>query len=55
MLSHGSFLIFFNRPISMTFLMIAIFLLVSPFVPVEKRPKGEISIDCPIIERESFT
>jgi len=44
MLSHGSFSIFFERPISVILLSIGIFLLVSPLIPGLKgrrRPTGE--------------
>ena len=44
MLSHGSFSIFFERPISVILLTIGIFLLVSPLIPGLKgrrRPTGE--------------
>ena len=45
-MSHGSFSIFFTRPIALVFFIVALFLLVSPLIPVfKKRPKGEISID----------
>jgi putative tricarboxylic transport membrane protein len=40
-MSHGSFSIFFTRPISLIFIVVAIFLLVSPLIPgLQKRPKG---------------
>jgi putative tricarboxylic transport membrane protein len=40
-MSHGSFSIFFTRPIAVTFFVVALFLLVSPLIPgLKKRPKG---------------
>jgi len=40
-MSHGSFSIFFTRPISLIFIVVAIFLLVSPLIPgLQKRPKA---------------
>lgn len=43
-ISHGSFAIFFNRPISLILMLLALFLLVSPLIPgFKKRPKvGDI-------------
>jgi len=40
-MSHGSFSIFFTRPIAVTFFLVALFLLISPQIPgFKKRPKG---------------
>ncbi|MFH1757888.1 MAG: tripartite tricarboxylate transporter permease [Pseudomonadota bacterium] len=40
-MSHGSFSIFFTRPIAVTFFVVALFLLVSPLIPgLKKRPQG---------------
>jgi putative tricarboxylic transport membrane protein len=40
-MSHGSFTIFFTRPIALVFFIVAIFLLVSPLIPgLKKVPKG---------------
>ena len=40
-MSHGRFAIFFTRPIAVTFVLIALFLLISPIIPgFKKRPKG---------------
>jgi putative tricarboxylic transport membrane protein len=40
-MSHGSFSIFFTRPIALVFFIAAIFLLVSPLIPgLKKVPKG---------------
>ena len=40
-MSHGSFAIFFARPIALVFFIVAIFILVSPLIPgFKKRPKG---------------
>jgi putative tricarboxylic transport membrane protein len=40
-MSHGRFSIFFTRPIAVTFVLIALFLLISPIIPgFKKRPKG---------------
>ncbi|MCX5910151.1 MAG: tripartite tricarboxylate transporter permease, partial [Deltaproteobacteria bacterium] len=40
-MSHGSFTIFFMRPIALIFVVVAFFLLVSPLIPgLKKRPKG---------------
>ena len=40
-MSHGSFTIFFTRPIALIFVIVALFLLVSPLIPgLKKRPKG---------------
>ncbi len=40
-MSHGSFSIFFTRPIALTFFVFALFLLISPLIPgFKKRPKG---------------
>ena len=45
-MSHGSFAIFFTRPIALVFLIVALFLLISPLIPgFKKRSKEEISID----------
>jgi putative tricarboxylic transport membrane protein len=38
-ISHGSFSIFFARPISLVFIVVGLFLLVSPFI-LKRRPKG---------------
>jgi putative tricarboxylic transport membrane protein len=41
LMSHGSFNIFFTRPISLALLTISIFLLASPLIPgLRKRPRG---------------
>lgn len=45
LLSEGSPLIFFQRPISGIFILITIFLLLSPIIPVLKRKKEKIPID----------
>ena len=37
-MSHGSFLIFLTRPISLVFLVVAVFLLVSPLI-FKSRPE----------------
>lgn len=40
-MSHGSFAIFFTRPIALIFFIVAVFLLASPLIPgLKKRPKG---------------
>ncbi len=40
-MSHGSFSIFVTRPIALLFFLVALFLLVSPLIPVlKKRPQG---------------
>jgi putative tricarboxylic transport membrane protein len=40
-MSHGSFTIFFIRPIALIFIIVALFLLISPLIPgLKKRPKG---------------
>ncbi len=40
-MSRGSFSIFFTRPIALTFLLAALFLLISPLIPgFKKRPQG---------------
>jgi putative tricarboxylic transport membrane protein len=42
LMSHGSFSIFFTRPISLILMAVAILLLILPLIPgFEKRPKGE--------------
>jgi putative tricarboxylic transport membrane protein len=41
-MSHGSFSIFFTRPISCALIVISIFLLITPLIPgFKKRPKIE--------------
>jgi putative tricarboxylic transport membrane protein len=40
-MSHGSFTIFFTRPIALAFFSMAAFLLIAPLIPgLKKRPKG---------------
>ena len=40
-MSHGSFLIFLTRPISLCLILVAVFLLAMPLLPgIKKRPKG---------------
>lgn len=41
LLSHGSFLIFFTRPLSLTLMVLAIFLLILPLLPWVKARKWE--------------
>jgi putative tricarboxylic transport membrane protein len=45
LMSHGSFSIFFTRPISLILMVVAILLLILPLIPGLKRPpKGEEEI-----------
>jgi putative tricarboxylic transport membrane protein len=41
LLSHGSFLIFFTRPLSLVLMVLAIFLLILPLLPWVKARKWE--------------
>ena len=51
MLSDGSFLIFFNRPIAAIFLWVAIVLLISPVLPWLKKPRPSLGVEIQGLKR----